>query len=237
MRCGKTLSHWLFKQSNEIYGGTPPSLDDIKTEPELVKLFVNALFVHRTHISHKTKFKNILAATVLRFHGSFLEVIGNEPSGKYKYPTHHHFHHTIISILSDTKISIQNFQKWQDEVIAGFNEINWLDITIKKVGQGSSKRYVDSRSVVKVIDEQGEVIQRLHERIVNYSKYISIMSTTMGGMAQDLQSYGKEMEYYAAKLHQVDKRDEVSFILLCFRLFYRTFALSWIRILCFCSEA
>ena len=50
----------------------------------------------------------------------------------------------------------------------------------------SAKRYVDSRSVVKVIDEQGEVIGRLHERIVNYSKNISIMSTTMGGMAQDL---------------------------------------------------
>ena len=44
MRCGKTLAHWFFKQSNAIYGGTPPSLDDIKTEPELVKLFVDALF-------------------------------------------------------------------------------------------------------------------------------------------------------------------------------------------------
>ena len=100
MRCGKTLAHWLFKQLNEIYGGTPPSLDGIKTEPESVKLFVNALFVHRTRITHKTKFKNILAATVLRFHGSFLEVIGNETSGKYKDPTHHHFHHKIMSILS-----------------------------------------------------------------------------------------------------------------------------------------
>ena len=69
MRCGKTLAHWLFNQSDEIYGGTPPSLDDIKTEPKSVKLFVNALFVHRTHIRHKSKFKSILAATVLRFHG------------------------------------------------------------------------------------------------------------------------------------------------------------------------
>ena len=165
MRCGNTLAHWLFKQSDEIYGGTPPSLDDIKTEPESVKLFVNVLFFHRTHIRQNTKFKNILAPTVLRFHGSFIEVIGNEPSGKYKYPTHNHFHHTIMSILSDTKISKQTFQKWQDEVIAGFNEKNWLDITNKKVGQGSSKRYVDSRSVVKAIDEQGGVIRRLHETI------------------------------------------------------------------------
>ena len=100
-----------------------------------------------------------------------------------------------MSIISDTKISKQTFQKWQDEVIAGFNEKHWLGITIKKVGQDSSKRYVDSRYIVKVIDEQGDVIRRLHETIVNSSKNISIMSTTMGGMAQYLQSYGKEIEY------------------------------------------
>ena len=174
-------------------GAPPPSLDDIKTEPESVKLFVNALFVHRTRITHKTKFKLILVADVLRFHGSFFEVIGNEPSGKYKDPTHHHFHHKIISILSDTNISIQTFQKWQDEEIAGFNEKNWMGVAINKVGQGSAKRYVDSHSVVKVIDEQGEAIGILHETIVNFSKDISIMSTTMGGTAQDLQSYGKDM--------------------------------------------
>ena len=155
MRCGKTLAHWLFKQSNDIYGGTPPSLDDIKTEPKLVNLFVDALFVHRTHIVEKTKLKHILVATVLRFHGSFLEVIVNEPSGKYKDPTHHNFHHKIISILSETKILIQTSHKWQDEKISGFNENNWLDVAIKKVGKGSARRYIDSRSVVMIIDEQG----------------------------------------------------------------------------------
>ena len=58
-----------------------------------------------------------------------------------------------------------------------------------------------SRSVVRVIDKQGEAIRRLHKTIQNATKHINIMSTTMGGMTQDLQSYGKEMEYYAAKLH------------------------------------
>ena len=133
--------------------------------------------------------------------------------------------------------SIQTFHKWQDEVIAGFNENNWLDVAIKKVGQGSAKIYVDSHSVVRVIDEQGEAIGRLYETIVTATKDISIMSTTMGGMAQDLHSYGKEMEYYASKLNQVDKHVEVSFIFLCFRLYYRKCSLSWISILCFCSEA
>ena len=93
-----------------------------------------------------------------------------------------------------------------------------MDITIKKVGQGSFKRYVGSRSIFKVIDKQGDVVRRLHETIVNSSKDINIMSTTIGGMARDLQSYGIEMNYYATKLHQVDKRVELSFILLFFRL-------------------
>ena len=76
-------------------------------------------------------------------------------------------------------------------MIAGFNENNWLDVAIKKVGQGSAKRYVDSHSVVRIIDKQGEAIGRLHKTIVNATKVISIMSITMGGMTQDLQRYGK----------------------------------------------
>ena len=170
MRCGKTLAHWFFKQSNEIYGGTPSSLNDIKTEPWLVNLFVDSLFVHRTHITHKTKFKRILAATVLIFHGSFLEIVGNEPSGKYKDPTHHYFHHIITYVVADTNISIETFHKWEDEVIVGFNGKKWLAVDIAKFGQGSAKRYVDSCSVVRVIDKQGEAIGRLHEKIQNVTK-------------------------------------------------------------------
>ena len=71
-------------------------------------------------------------------------MIGNEPSGKYKAPTDHHFHHIIVAVNADTKISIETFHKWQDEVIAGFNETNWLAVDISKIGQGSAKRYVDS---------------------------------------------------------------------------------------------
>ena len=71
-------------------------------------------------------------------------------------------------------------------MIAGFNENNCLDVDIKKVVQGYAKRYVDSSSVVRIFDEQGEAVGILHKTIVNASKDISIMSTTMGGMVQDL---------------------------------------------------
>ena len=118
-------------------------------------------------------------------------MIDNEHSGKYKYSTHHTFIHKTIYVLALIQISMKTFQKWQDEFIACLNEINWLYIEIAIVGQGYEKRYVDSHSVVRVIDEQGEAIGRLHKTIQNATKNTNIMSTTMGGMSQDLQSYGK----------------------------------------------
>ena len=89
----KTLFHWFCEQSNEIHRGVPSTLDNIKTEADLVNLFIELLFVYRTQLTHKTKFKHIVAATVMRFHDVFIVIIGNEPSGKYKYQTYHPFHH------------------------------------------------------------------------------------------------------------------------------------------------
>ena len=89
----KTVAHWFFKQSNEIHGGVSPTFDNIKTEANLVTLIVDILFVHRTQLTHKTKFMHIIAATVLRFYDAFLGIFGYEPSGKYKDQTHQPFHH------------------------------------------------------------------------------------------------------------------------------------------------
>ena len=85
-----------------------------------------------------------------------------------------------------------------------------MAVDVSKVGQGSAKRYVDSRCVVRVIDEQGEAIGILHQTIHNVIKVINIMSTRMGGMGQDSHNMVKHMKYYAAKLHQMDKCVEVS---------------------------
>ena len=105
---------------------------------------------------------------------------------------------------------METFHKWQDEVIAGFNEKKWLAVDVSKVGQGYAKSYVDSRCIIRIIADQVEAIGRLHKTIQNATKGINIMSTAMGGMGKDLHNMRKYMEYYAAELHQVDKRVEVS---------------------------
>ena len=75
-------------------------------------------------------------------------------------------------------------------------------IDISKLGRGFVKRYVGSRCVVSVIDGKGEAIARLHQKIQNDTKHINIMYTAMGGMGHYLYKMGKEMEYYADRLHQ-----------------------------------
>ena len=50
-----------------------------------------------------------------------------------------------------------------------------------------------------------------------------IMSTTMGDMRQELRNIEKEIEYYASKIHQVNKQVEVSniyFLSLTWIMFY-----------------
>ena len=90
---------------------------------------------------------------------------------------------------------MENFRKWQDEFIEGFNKNNWLAVDVSKVGQGSTKRYVDSCCVVRVIEEQGGEIGRFNQKSQNVTKHINIISTTMGGMVKDLHNMRKYMEY------------------------------------------
>ena len=53
MRCGKNLVHWFYKVSSDIYDGVPTTLDDIRTESQMVHLFVDSLFVHNTGLQYK----------------------------------------------------------------------------------------------------------------------------------------------------------------------------------------
>ena len=68
---------------------------------------------------------------------------------------------------------------------------NVFSVDFANVGQVYAKSYVDIPCVVRVIDEQGEAIGILHETIQNANKHIHLLSTTMGGMVQDLHNMGK----------------------------------------------
>ena len=86
---------------------------------------------------------------------------------------------------------MENFRNWQNEVIEGLNDKNLLGVNILKVGRGSSKRYVDSHFLIRVIDKQGEAVRRLNQKIQNYSKGINIMHTTRGYIEKELHNFEK----------------------------------------------
>ena len=58
------------------------------------------------------KLKRILSASIIKTKESFIWIIGNEPYGKYKDPTHNPFSKQN-SVISDTTIPMENFQRWK----------------------------------------------------------------------------------------------------------------------------
>ena len=69
-------------------------------------------------------------------------------------------------------------------MIDGFNENDLLGINIDTVGSGSSKRCVDSRCVIIVINEQGDAIRWLIQNVHFASKEINIIPITVGEMVK-----------------------------------------------------
>ena len=130
MRRGKTIDHCFFKKSNDIHGGVPKTLDDIKTEPDLVNFFVDDLFVYKTQLTHKTKFKRILAAKILRFHDEFLELLRMNHMVSTRIQPIIPSIAKLFLFFAETQISMETFHKWQYEVIVGFNERNWLGVDV-----------------------------------------------------------------------------------------------------------
>ena len=128
----KTLDHWFYMVYKKIYGDVTPTLDDIRTEYQMVHLFVDIIFVKKDGLWYKNKLNNILAASVLWFYGVFIGIIVNEPSGKYKYLSYHPFHQKIIFIIFELNITDETVEKCNKEVIDGFNDKNWLGVNIEE---------------------------------------------------------------------------------------------------------
>ena len=82
--------------------------------------------------------------------------------------------------------------------------IGWV-IKFQKLASGL-QWYIYSGCLVRVIYTHDEAIERIRKIVQNYSKGITILSSTMVYMEQDLNNQHKEMEYYASKLHQMDKQ-------------------------------
>ena len=62
---------------------------------------------------------------------------------------------------------METFRKLQDEVIGGYNEKNWFAVDVSKNCPRFCKSCIDSCCVVRLIDDLGGAIGRLHQTIQN----------------------------------------------------------------------
>ena len=76
-----------------------------------MKFFVDDLFANKKVIINNMKLMRIIAASVMILHDACLVIIGNKPYGKHTDSTHHPFNQNIISVYSDTIISMATFLK------------------------------------------------------------------------------------------------------------------------------
>ena len=62
-------------------GGIPPDLKSIRTSPEKINAFVEALLGHHRNID--IRMKKFLTANGIRFFNQFMDVLQREPKGKF----------------------------------------------------------------------------------------------------------------------------------------------------------
>ena len=99
LMAGKTIAGWTLQLCGEIMGGYAPMLEDISTEKEKVPAFVELLLGHQEHFD--TEVKNLLVASVLRFHNQFLELLEMDPNGRFIEPTKHRFALKVRQVAND----------------------------------------------------------------------------------------------------------------------------------------
>jgi len=98
----------------------------------------------------------MLVAVLLLRYKDFLDVLAQEPRNKFANPSVHPFVARVEETLEDAQLSVENFNKWQEQVKDGFNNRNFAGLSINKQGiviNGVHRSvYVDQRPFMSVID-------------------------------------------------------------------------------------
>ena len=109
----KKLSGWEHEFDGEIYGGYPPSLKFVKTEPEKLEEFVKCLFGDSVSLDEEEKLskdvRDLLAASIFRYYSEICTFISNEPNGEnFLFIVDFKFINFVYSNLLN-KIRFENF--------------------------------------------------------------------------------------------------------------------------------
>ena len=111
---GRVLAGW--KDPN--HGGIPPTYEDITTNKEQAKVFMNFLFSQHEDLSEHVI--HLCFGSFLRFYDQFIKVLKEEPNSKFDDVNKHSFARRIKNVLANCEVEATTFLAWQEEVKSAF---------------------------------------------------------------------------------------------------------------------
>ena len=156
--------------NGKFIGGVSPSVDDIKTEPELALIFMESLFGHQSNLEKKVM--KLLTGSLLRFYNNFLVLLSKDPMGKFQEPRNHIVVHKIEKIKKDCQISDSLFETWQEEISYNFIRANFMALPESNVGDDVM---VDGRCVVSFLKDVQKDSRANYSMLRAYEEKINML--------------------------------------------------------------
>lgn len=142
-QAGKALCGWMDDQ-----GGLPPVLSSIRSSPELIDDFRDALFSDDTENRWSNGIRDLLTASLLRHYEEFISVIEEHPDRIYEDNGCHKLVDAVNNALRVSNADLFTFAKWCQEVKSDFATKNWHVVPIELLSSDEARRLkVDSRPV------------------------------------------------------------------------------------------
>lgn len=177
INAGKVLAGWKQKFGDGYYGGYNPSLKDISTNQDLFATWADDLFGTSHSQTLPSKFKQILACSVLRNYDLVYGYICKVPAGlvqqTYLIPTQHPFVDKIVSSMKRCGVDSSQFMSWQEDVSKAFKSYNAFAYDIRSVETDAGPVSCDPRTLVGIYKDQ--------------AKHIGDLSATSAAIQQDIQ--------------------------------------------------
>ena len=140
---GRVLAGW--KDPN--HGGIPPTYEDITTNKEQAKVFMNFLFSQHEDLSEHVI--QLCFGSFLQFYDQFIKVLKEEPNSKFDDVNKHSFARRIENVLANCEVEATTFLAWQEEVKSAFRRKNYMALPLSEV----SGALCDSRTIVQEIGD------------------------------------------------------------------------------------
>ena len=126
--CTKVLARWTKKINGEYSGIIPPTTDDIKTNTELVPVFIGHHFIKQPEVVLEVR--KLLVGYILRWHGDFNELLDLDPLNKYKQKNNHPFVERLEKALNDSRVTTTILTAQKKEIMESFNNKSWMAIPL-----------------------------------------------------------------------------------------------------------